>query len=170
MTTDTVLLWQWDGEVMRPRPRFEKFADERYIVGEIYRMAAVADRTIEAEGRYHATLKDLWLTLMDVHNPILTETFPNPDRLRYHALCMTGQRYDRRYALPSKTEAKRFAASIRPRYVKDPFMIVSVYDNVVVQWTPFSQSREAMPAKGEYHKSTEAVLEWVEALIAKEKA
>ncbi len=47
---------------------------------------------------------------------------------------------------------------------------MSVWENTVIVWTPFSQSREAMPAKGEYHKSTEAVLEWVEALIAKEKA
>ncbi len=113
--TDTPILFEWTGEAMKPRPRFEKFADERYIVGEIYRMAAVAERTIQAEGRYHATLKDLWLTLMDVHNPILTETFPNPDRLRYHALCMTGLRREAKYVMADEAHAKRFAASIRPR-------------------------------------------------------
>ena len=149
------LEFQWDGEHMVPlHPRL---ADRQYVVGEIYRLDHVEDRSRASHSHFFAALQEAWSNLPED----LSERFPTSDHLRRYALVHCGYRDERSIVCASQAEAGRFAAFVKPM---DDFAVVSVNRNVVVVMTAKSQSMKAM-GKAEFQRSKDTVLDFVAKLI-----
>lgn len=153
----TPIWFEWDGEVMRPWPRFNNVVNAEYVVGQSYPLVPVEHRSQASHNHYFARVHDLWATLPE-H---IAVQFPSEDHLRKHALCMTGHRNERQFICASKAEALRLAAFLKPI---DEYAIISVSSCAVIEWTAQSQSRVAM-GKDRFQKSKDDVLAFVEDLI-----
>ncbi len=155
------ILFRWTGETMEPLPRFAKRCDEQYTVEEIYRLDAVEERSQASHGHYFASVHDRWLSLPDA----IAIQFPTPDALRKHALIMQGFRRERKFVASSEKEARKLAAFLRPQTADDDYAIISLHGNVVVEWKALSQSYKAMPEKGQFQRSKQAVLDYLDDML-----
>lgn len=151
------IIFQWNGEAMQPLARFHNVANSEFVVGELYRMEVVAERSINSHRHYFAALHDLWLNLPDSE----AVKFATSEHLRKHCLIMTGYRDERKLATSSPAEARKIAAFIRPR---DEYAIISVAENVVIEWTAKSQSTKAMGGPT-FQKSKSDVLDYAAAMV-----
>lgn len=152
--------YTWDGEAMRPMPRFVKPCADRFNVGERYTLEAIEERSGISHRHFFAEVREVWLNLPE----ILGEQFKSPAHLRKYALIRTGFCDERSIAVGSKAEAKKLAAFIEPI---DDYSVVSVQGTVVSVFTAKSQSYKTMP-KGEFQQSKTAVLEFLAGLIGVE--
>ena len=157
----TAIIWMWSGEAMIPLPRFHNLVNAEFVVGERYRMTVVEERSTVSHGHYFARLHDQWLSLPD---HIATQ-FPTEQVLRKHALIMTGFRKERKFSASSPLEARKLAAWLRPQGPDDDYTIISVNENVVVEWKAVSQSYRDMPETGRFQASKQAVLDWIDDLL-----
>lgn len=149
------LPFQWDGEAMVPlRPRL---ADRYYVVGEVYTLEPLEDRSEASHNHYFAALHDAWLNLRDD----LLDQYPTVEALRKRALIKAGYRDERSIVCESPEQAQAVAAFIEPM---DRYAVVIVKDNVVWHLTAKSQSKKAM-GKTEFEASKKAVLDIVSNLI-----
>src|SRR3990167_4775862 len=160
--TDIPLLFHWDGDNMVPLARHRERCDEAFVVGEIYRMNAIEERSLASHNHYFAALHDAWLNLPDDK----AVAFPTSEALRKHALIMSGHRDERKFSASSAAEARKIAAFLKPR---DEYAIISVAGNVVLEWTAKSQSRKAM-GWPTFKKSKDDVLDYVAGLIETPRA
>lgn len=158
------LVFNWDGEAMVPLPRFARTADREFVIGELYRLAPVEERSVASHNQFFAAVHDRWLSLPDA----IAVQFPTEDILRKHALIMTGFRRERKFVASSKEEARKLAAFMRPQSIDDDYTIISVHENVVIEWKALSQSLKGMPTKGQFQASKKATLEWLDALLGVE--
>ncbi|MEP0323257.1 hypothetical protein [Bauldia litoralis] len=161
MTTSPIL-FQYEGDgaftaMLRFRPR----CDAEFVVHEVYRLDRIDERSEASHGHYFATLNDKWMSLPDK----MAVSFPTVEALRKHALIMCGFRRERKFAMSSKIEARKLAAQLKPQFPEDDYTIISVHDTVVVEWKAISQSRQAMPEKGQFQRSKQAVLDWIDDLL-----
>lgn len=134
-----------------------KKADEEHVVGQVYALAEVQERSSASHAHYFAALNQMWGSLPDDK----AMEFPTMDALRKRALIMTGYRSERRLVASSNGEARKIAAFLQPR---DTHVLVSVAGHVVVEWTAQSQSMRAM-GKAVFQESKDAVLNWVADLL-----
>jgi hypothetical protein len=155
------LIYQWSGEAMVPLPIFRKSADAAFVIGQRYRLIEAEEASSATRGHYFATLHDAWNNLPDR----LVPDFPTAEVLRKHSLVMTGFRHERKFVMASPAQARWLATRLRPHDLEDDFAIISVNENVVVEWKPMSQSRKAMPTKGQFRASKDAVLGYIADLI-----
>lgn len=156
------IIWTWDGESMWPLRHFVARCNRELVVGEQYRTTVVEERSVEAHSHYFARLHELWLSLPDA----LATEFPTETALRKRALIMTGYRREKRWIAADKEEARKLAAWLRPGVDEDDeYALVSINEKVVIRWTALSQSKTAMPAKGQFYESKQKVLDWIEDLI-----
>lgn len=155
------IVFDWNGEGMVPLPRFARMADADFVIGERYRLAPVEERSVASHNQFFAAVHDRWLSLPDA----IAVQFPTEEILRKHALIMTGFRRERKFVASSKEEARKLAAFLRPQSVEDDYAIISVSENVVIEWKALSQSLKGMPTKGQFQASKRAVLEWLDDLL-----
>lgn len=155
------VLFRWSGTAMEPLTRFAPRCDEQYTVGEVYRLDAVEERSQASHSHFFAAVTDRWLSLPDA----LAIQFPTADALRKHALIMQGFRRERKFVASSEKEARKLATFLRPQTADDDYAIISLHGNVVVEWKAISQSYKAMPRKGEFQRSKEAVLEYLDDML-----
>ena len=148
--TLALLPFTWTGEAMEPLPNFAKRCDERFVVGERYRLEVVEDRSHRSHSHFFAAVHDAWLNLPEDK----LERFPTDEHLRKWALIKAGFRDERTIVVASKAEARRLVAFMRPL---DDYAVVVARDAVVVVWTAKSQSYKAMGRK-EFQRSKDAVL------------
>lgn len=154
----TPILCHWDGEAMRPlNTAWAKRADQEFVVGERYQIAAIEERSAASHNHYFAALAEAHANLPEE----IAERFSTVDHLRRYALIRTGYRDERSIVCASKAEAQRVAAFIRPM---DSYAIVTVSEAVVMVWAAKSQSKKAM-GKQTFGESKEAVLNFVATLI-----
>lgn len=146
---------------MEPIARFMRLYQERYVVDDIYKLDVHEDRSPQSHNFYFARLHELWQSLPDA----LALQFPNETVLRRHALCMCGFRREKKWVCSSREEARKLAAWLQDDPDDENYALISVAENVVVKWTPLSQSRKGMPTKGQFEDSKRKVLEWIEDLI-----
>ena len=152
------LTFTWDGNRLIPANFMD--VDGVLVAGESYRVDIIAERTAQSHGHYFAVLSDLWGTLPER----LTSQFASPEILRKFSLIMTGYRHERTLVLDSNEQAARVAAFLRSG--GSDYQIISVNENVIVEWKPMSQSRAAMPSKDEFQKSKTDVIRYIEELLA----
>lgn len=156
---NTPMVWMWNGETMEPHRRFVGHANRDFVVGEHYRLNAVEERSLASHNQYFAAVHDRWLSLPDE----MVMQFPTEEILRKHALIMTGYRRERKFVASSREEARKLAAWLKAD--QDGYAIISVHENVVVEWKALSQSLKGMPTKGQFQASKAAVLEWLDGLL-----
>lgn len=156
----SALPFRWTGEAMEPLRGFQRRADTAFVVGQVYRLDVVEDRSAASHRHFFAAVNEAWSNLPE-H---LVERFPSPEHLRKWALCKAGFADSRQIVASSKAEAIRLAAFIRPM---DEFAVVTVSDAVVTVWTARSQSARAM-SKAEFQASKDGVLRVVSELIGVE--
>lgn len=150
----------WDGEVFRPIRHMQRICDRHFVVGEEYRLVEHVERSHANHNHFFARLHDLWQSLPDK----LAVQFPTQETLRKHALIMTGHRRERKFVASSVAEARKLAAFLAPQPGDEGYAIISLSENVVIEWKPASQARNAMPSKV-FTESKQAVLAWIEDLI-----
>jgi hypothetical protein len=147
----------WNGEAFEPLPGFRKRADGAFVVGQVYHMEPVEERTAKTHRHYFACINEAWQSLP----ADFAERFPTPDHLRKFALIKAGFADSRQIVAASRAEALRLAAFIRPM---DEYAVVSVSGAVVTVWTAQSQSMRAM-GKERFKASKDAVLAAIEDLL-----
>lgn len=148
MTVDFIHLFDWDGETFRPRNA--QLADREFTVGETYRMEVVNERSIASHRQYFAAIRDGWRSF----NEDQLERWPTPEHFRKWALIKHGYRTFSDLVAPSKADALRFAAFVRPL---DQYAVVLVQGTVVRVAHAASQKYKAMGKKA-FQASKEAVL------------
>jgi len=147
----------WDGNAMQVLSHHAKQADKLFVIGQVYQMEEVHERSAKSHAAYFAALREGWLSLPD-H---LAQQFPTPESLRKFALIRSGFRDERSLAAASRAEALRLAAFVKPM---DEFAIVTVTGALVVVHTAKSQSYRQM-GKAEFERSKRAVLDFVDDLL-----
>lgn len=148
---------RWTGEAFEPLPGFRKRADAAFVVGKVYHMETVEERTARTHKHYFACVNEAWQSLPDD----FAERFPTPDHLRKFALIKAGFADSRQIVAASRAEALRLAAFIRPM---DEYAVVSVSEAVVTVWTAQSQSLKAM-GKERFKASKDGVLAAIETML-----
>lgn len=150
------MAFTWDGDAMIPRT--PKLADERFVVGEVYRMEVREERSVVSHSHYFAAVHETWLNLPEDQ----AERFQTADHLRKWALVKTGWADQRQIVCASKAEAQRVASFIRPM---DEYAIVTATEAVVTVYTAKSQSYRAM-GRRDFQKSKSDVLDLLASMIA----
>jgi hypothetical protein len=149
------LPYRWTGSEFLPlRP---KLADKDFVIGEVYRLEAVEERSLASHNHYFAALHECWMSLSDD----LAERFPTEERLRKYALIKCGYADHRQIVASSKAEAHRLAGFIRPM---DEYAVIAVSESVVSVYTAQSQSMKAMGKKA-FNDSKQKVLDYIAGLI-----
>ena len=134
---DRPIIFQWDGDAMRPVRSFTRLANDQFVVGQEYRLVQEAGRSKRSHDHYFACVEDAWQNLPERWDG----RFPTADHLRKFALIRAGYRDERSIVASSKAEAQRVAAFVKPM---DEFAVVIVSEAVVTVYTAKSQSRKAM--------------------------
>ena len=152
--------FRWDGDAMVPlNPHL---ADRQYVVGMVYRLVPMEERSEASHRAFFAAVNDAWRNLPEA----MADQFPSADHLRKWALIRTGYRNERSIVTGSKAEAERVAAFIEPM---DEFAIVTASGPVVTVWTAKSQSMRAM-GKVQFQKSKGDVLDLLAGMIGTDAA
>lgn len=147
----TPLIYQWDGEALRPIRRFEKAANEQFVVGEQYHMDVVNERSRETHSHYFAVVANAWANLPEEWG----DRFANSEHLRKWCLIRAGLRTERSIACGSHADALRVAAFAREI---DEYAVVVVSGNLVTQYAAKSQSLQTM-SRNEFQESKEKVFD-----------
>lgn len=151
------LTFVWDGDVMMPVASCRRAANERYVVGQRYRMEDVEERSQRSHNHYFAAIHEVWSSLPDEQ----AIRFPSAEHLRKFALIRCGYSNQSQIVCASKAEAGRLAAFIRPM---DEYAIVTAIEAVVTVFTAKSQSRKAM-GNADFQDSKTRVLDYLAGMI-----
>ena len=142
---------QWDGEVLRPTSSFwAGRADQDYVVGEVYEIEPVEERSMASHRHMFAVLKEGWRNLPES----VSAQFPTVDALRARLLIQTGYRDQTSIVCGSNAVAERVASFGRSL---DPYAVVIVHGSTVIHMKAQSQSIRAM-GKKRFQESKEAIL------------
>ena len=156
-----MLPFRWDGEHMVPmRP---KAADKEYVIGRLYWLTEVSDRSWISHRHEFAWIASAWDNLPEA----LTDTFPSPEHLRKAALIATGWRRETVFDAGSKAAALRFVAYAKG---EDEFASVVVRGSTVIVRKARSQRMhgEDRMDKTEFQKSKDDIMGWIANLIGVE--
>jgi hypothetical protein len=161
MSKPITFLWTDNGVMVPFGIGMSKKADEEFTVGEYYRLVELEERSRATHAHYFATLHDMWMSLPE-HIRIEEDWAESEDTLRKFALIKTGFYDEKVYACETAGEAKRVAKWVVPA----DYAIIIVKGNLVRVFTAKSQSYKAMPEKGQFQRSKEAVLNFVADILA----
>lgn len=150
------LVCRWTGEAFEPLGRSKREADAEYVVGQVYKLQTVEERSEASHRFYFAAINEAWSQIPDPH----AFQFPNPESLRKQALIRTGFATQRQYVANSRKEAERVVAFVK----HDIYELVQIEGNIVTVWTAESQSYRSMGRK-RFKESMDAVLNYVAGLI-----
>lgn len=153
----TQIAFHWDGEAMYPVKAHARRADAEFVVGEVYVLESVEERSGVSHRHFFAAVREAWANMQDA----AIAELPTPEHARKFALIKTGYADRRELIASSKAEARRIAAFIKPA---DTFAIVTVDGCCVTVWTARSQSKKAM-GNAEFQRSKTAVLEYLAGMI-----
>lgn len=154
---NAALPFRWTGEAMAPLPSFAKRCDAEFVVGEVYNLEAIEQRSAKSHAHYFASVNEAWQNLPE--NAV--EQFPTSEHLRKWCLIRAGYAEHRNIVASSKAEALRLAAFVRPM---DSYAVVTARECVVTVYTAESQSMKAM-GKQRFQESKDAVLSLLAAMI-----
>lgn len=157
------LRYEGEGEFQAPRGHWCKRADAEFVIGEVYRMAPVEDRSIASHNHQFAEIAEAWKNLPErFHNQPWAQS---AEHLRKYALIRTGFCDTQTFACGSRAEAMRWASNLRPI---DEYSVVTVEGTTVYRFTAQSQSMRAM-GKQRFQESKQAILDWLDDLLEVER-
>lgn len=151
------LPFTWTGEAMIPARGFAKRCDAEFIVGVVYHLEAMEERSAASHRHYFAAVNEAWQNLPET----MVEQFPTSEHLRKWCLIRAGYHQSRDIVVSSKAEAQRLAAFIKPM---DSYAVVVARAAVVTVYTAESQSQKAM-GKERFQESKDAVLSLLAAMV-----
>jgi hypothetical protein len=154
------VIFQWDGDAMKPLARFEKLCAKQYVVGLEYPMVVQEQRSRASHNQYFAAIQDAWDNLPEIH----AGRWPTPEHLRKWALVQAGYRVEKTIVAKTKADALRISAFVQSL---DEWAVVLVNGNIVAHYTAKSQSLSAMDRK-EFQASKQAVLDVLDKLLGLE--
>lgn len=154
---NTPLAFRWTGSDMTPTVHSRALCDGRFVIGQVYMLETVEDRSSASHKHYFALVKEAWENLPEAE----AEKFPSPEHLRKRALIMSGFSLQRDYACASSAEAMRLATVLRGI---DEYAVVKISGPAVQFLTAKSQSNRAMK-KADFQRSKDAVLAYASSLI-----
>lgn len=157
MMAEAPIRYRWDGESMVPLDYFAARCDEQFVVGEVYRLEEVQDRSQASHNHYFASLAEAHANLPEYQ----AARFPTVDHLRAYALIKAGFCDQRLITCDSDDQAHRLAALM---HIMDEFAVIDVTGNVVTIWRAHSQSHRAM-GKQKFAESKNKVLDVVSQMI-----
>lgn len=156
--TDRPIPMRWQGDSFTPlNSHWGKQADKQFVVGQVYTVVTVEERSMQAHRHFFACLAEAFNTLPETVAP----QFPSQEHLRKWALVQSGFADERSIVCASKAEAQRVAAFIKPM---DEYAVVVVRDATIKVFTAQSQSMKAM-GKADFQRSKTAVLDVIANLI-----
>lgn len=147
----------WNGEAFEPLPSQRRDCDERFVVGQYYRLAEVEERSSASHGHQFAWLHDAWQNLPED----LKDLYPSVEHLRKRGLITAGFYNEEAIDAGTNAAALRVAGYARKH---DEFALVVVRGPIVLVRSAKSQSRRAM-TKDEFQRSKENLMEIVAALV-----
>ena len=153
----TPIAYRWTGEAMAPLIRFHSQVNRDFVVGQLYRLAEVEDRSAKSHAHQFAWLKEAWASLPDQ----LADEYPSPEHLRKRALIMAGWFDETILDAGSNAGALRVASHLRH---KDQFAYIAVRGVFVIERVARSQSLAAMDRQA-FAASKQRVLEIVADMI-----
>lgn len=153
----TEIIFEWDGEAMRPLPRYHNVCNAEFVVGEKYRCPVQDDHSWTSHKHQFAWLHQAWLSLPE-H---VAARFRNEEHLRKHGLIAGGFCDSTSIACSSQAEARRWFNVLT---ADDPYCIVKIEGNTLLRFTAHSQSMHAMGQK-RFQASKQAVLDFVASLL-----
>lgn len=151
--------FRWEGDSFVPMPGFARRCDAEFVVGQVYRLEVVEERSAASHAHYFACINEAWQSLPET----LAHQFPTAEHLRKYALIKAGYADRREIVVSSKAEARRVAVFIGD-LPEAEFAIVVPSDAVVTVWTARSQSVKAM-GKKDFQDSKTKVLDVIAAMI-----
>ena len=150
--------YRWTGDAFAPLSgRASKECGAEYIVGAVYRLVEVEDRSEASHRHCFAEINEVWKNLSDEQ----MERWPTPEHLRKNALIKCGFAKQRTFVASSRAEALRIMAFMKST---DEFALYLVKDNIITEWTAESMSYKAM-GKQRFNECKTAILEFVSSLI-----
>ena len=149
--------FRWTGEVMEPARGHLHRCNVEFVVGAVYTMETVEQRSAASHRHYFAAIHEAWQSLPEN----LVEQFPTDEHLRRWCLIRAGYCQHRDIVASSKAEALRISAFVKPM---DPYAVVAPRGCVVTVWTAESQSTKAM-GKQRFQESKDAVLGLIATMI-----
>jgi len=156
--SDFAIPMRWDGECFVPANGYwAKRANQQFVVGAVYRMQEVSDRSTASHNHEFAWLQTAWENLPE-H---LSELYPTPEALRKRALIEAGFYDEQIVDAGTKAAAIRVATAFRSR---EEFSVIIVRGCLVVLRTAKSQSRRSMDKK-DFQASKQAIMEVIAAMI-----
>lgn len=156
------LCFRWEGESLLPlTPRWAKQCDKVLVVGQVYRMAPVEERSAISHRHYFCAVNEAFDNLPEA----LGQRFKNADQLRKHALITAGYSTTQTYVCGSRAEAERTAASIGAFAAStSTYVIIKITRNIVEVFTAQSQDMRSMDRKT-FQKSKDDTLNVIAAMI-----
>lgn len=151
---------RWNGEAMVPLPNYARQADRQWVIGEVYRVADIEERSDVSHRHEFAWLREAWKSLPES----LSDQFPSVEHLRKRALIEGGFYHETIIDTGSQAAALRVASYARG---EDDFAHVVTRGALVVVRKAKSQSRRHMD-KAEFQASKTAILNVVAAMLAVE--
>lgn len=153
------LRYRYEGEgEFRALPHYQKLCDKELVVGEIYSLGIIEERSQASHSHYFASLNEAYKNLPEE----LAKNFRSVEHLRKWTLIRTGYYTSRSAIFPSPREAAEAATWAGP--MVDEFDVTVVEGNVVTIYRAKSQSVRAM-GKQEFQQSKSDVLDYVAAMI-----
>lgn len=147
---------KWTGEVFQPESSFKHYCSREYIVGEVYPMLPVEERSQASHNFYFAALAEGFANLSEEN----AKRFPDSEALRHWALVQCGYCTETNYVLANSKEARKLAADIRRM---SPYAVMKIQDNILIVWEAESQSKAAMK-KDRFEDSKRDVLDMIAAM------
>jgi hypothetical protein len=147
---------RWTGDGFAPMGRWAQKCNEQFVVGEIYNVEEVTERSMRSHSHYFVSVNEAWKNLPED----MMDEFPTATHLRKRGLIRCGYADQRQFVASSKAEALRMSSFIKPT---DEYAVISVRECVVTVWTAQSQKLRAM-GREEFQRSKDDVLTWVASL------
>lgn len=163
MRQGTPLAYRWTGTSFEVLPRHQKQADAEFVVGEVYRLDQVHERSAKSHNHEFAWLMEAWKNIPEQYD--YEPWAQSPEHLRKFGLIRCKFCITESFPCGSNAEALRWAMRLR---ADDEYCIVSVSGTVVHRFRAESQSKRAMGAK-RFHESKKALMEFVSDLINVDK-
>jgi phosphatidylserine/phosphatidylglycerophosphate/cardiolipin synthase-like enzyme len=159
--TDALLICRWSGKAFHPLGAHARRAAETLTDGERVEIDMRRERSGASHRQFFVTIRDLWATLPErlADAPYAT----SPEALRKHALIATGWADVQTMDAGSAAAAQRVAAALSA--VHRDYCVTQMRGPVVRCFTARSQSYRAMP-RGEFQRSKDDALSWIEGLLA----
>lgn len=147
----------WNGEAFSPRPTWAAECDKHFVIGQVYRLVELQERSMRSHGGYFATVYEAFQNLPE-H---LADQIRSVEHLRKLALIKVGYYDVTSFVASSENEANKIAATLRRL---DSFAIVTINKRVINMYVAKSQSLRAMD-KDTFEDSKRKVLDVLASMI-----